>query len=129
MGIFTGLSEIIPFVGPILSGALAFLIAATVSITSGIYVVLLFIVIHYIESWVLMPVFTKMTTSVHPAAILISLLLGARLFGFVGIILAVPLTVMLYELVDKWSTEKREKGVVRLRKILSLNEGILFIKI
>ena len=109
LGIFTGLSEIIPFVGPIISGALAFLIAATVSFTSGIYVILLFIVIHYIESWVLMPVFTKMTTSVHPAAILVSLLLGARLFGFIGIILAVPLTVMLYELVDRWATEKTKR--------------------
>ncbi len=109
LGLLTGFAEIVPFVGPIVSGALAFLIATTESLTLGMYVLVLYIFIHYLESWVLAPYFIKMTTSVHPAAILISLLLGGRLFGFVGIILAVPLTVMVYELVDRWSMEKTKR--------------------
>ena len=111
LGIITGLAEIVPFVGPIVSGSLAFLIAAPESFTLGMYVFLLYVFIHYLESWVLAPYFIKMTTSLHPAAILVSLLLGARLFGFIGIILAVPLTVMVYELIDRWSTEKIKRRV------------------
>lgn len=109
LGILTAILEIVPFVGPIVSGAIAFLIASSVSLSSGVYVFLLFLLLHEIESLVLAPIFMRMTTSLHPAAILISILVGARLFGVVGIVLSVPMTVMLQELVESWSLEKTKK--------------------
>lgn len=109
LGILTAILEIVPFAGPILSGAIAFLIAVSSSFTVGIYVFLLYLMIHQVESLVLTPIFMRMTTSLHPAAILISILVGARLFGVVGIILAVPTTVMLQELIEGWSIEKNKR--------------------
>lgn len=106
LGILAGLFEIVPFVGPILAGALAFLIAVSDSFSSGIYVFLLFLLIQQIESILLTPVFMRLTTNLHPAVILISLLVGGKLLGFVGIIIAVPAAVMLQELVESWSNEK-----------------------
>jgi len=109
LGILTGLLEIVPFVGPIVSGAIALLLAFSQSSSAVVYVLLLYLLIHYVESWFLAPMFMKMTTSLHPAAIVISLLVGARLFGFVGLILAVPLTVMVQELIESWAVEKNKK--------------------
>ncbi|MDE2001325.1 MAG: AI-2E family transporter [Patescibacteria group bacterium] len=109
LGLLSGIMEIVPFVGPILSGAIALVIAASTSPGSLIYVFLLYLLIHEVESWILTPVFMRMTTSLHPAAILISLLVGAELFGVVGLILAVPVTVMLQEMVDSWSAEKSRR--------------------
>src|SRR3989344_6103209 len=109
LGILAGLLEIVPFVGPILSGLVAFTIAASESLSSGLYVFILFVLIQQAEGTLLVPVLMRLTTSVHPAAVLISLLVGARLFGFVGIILAVPLAVMFQELVDSWANEKTRK--------------------
>jgi predicted PurR-regulated permease PerM len=109
LGIFAGLFEIVPFVGPILSGAIAFLVAASDSWSAGIYVFLMFLLIQQAESVLLTPVFMRLTTNLHPAIILISLLVGARLMGFIGFILAVPLAVMLQELVDHWSNEKTKR--------------------
>ena len=109
LGILTGLLEIVPFVGPIVSGTIALLLAFSQSSSAVVYVLLLYLLIHYVESWFLAPMFMKMTTSLHPAAIVISLLVGARLFGFVGLILAVPLTVMVQELIESWAVEKNKK--------------------
>lgn len=109
LGIFAGLFEIVPFVGPILSGAAAFLIAISDSFTSGIYVFFLFMFIQQIEGSLLTPVFMRLTTSVHPAVILIALLLGGRLLGFVGLVIAVPVAVMLQELVEYWTNEKDKR--------------------
>lgn len=109
LGILAGLLEIVPYVGPIFGGLIAFLIAASESLTLGLYVAIMFIIIQQLESTLLVPVVMRFTTSVHPAAVLISLLVGARLFGFVGIILAVPMAVMLQELIDSWANEKTKR--------------------
>ncbi len=109
LGLLSAVLEIVPFAGPILSGAIAFLIALSTSLTMGIYVFLLYLLIHQVESLVLTPIFMRMTTSLHPAAILVSILVGARLFGVIGVILAVPMTVMLQEMIDGWSMEKTRR--------------------
>ncbi len=109
LGILAGLLEIVPFVGPIISGAIAFLIAITESFSAGIYVFLLFLLIQQIEGTLLTPVFMRLTTSLHPAVILVALLVGAKLLGFIGVILAVPIAVTLQELVEHWSTEKTKR--------------------
>ncbi|HEY4499919.1 MAG TPA: AI-2E family transporter [Candidatus Paceibacterota bacterium] len=109
LGILAGLLEIIPFVGPILSGATAFLIAISQSVTSGIWVLILFLVIQQVEGTLLVPVFMKLTTDLHPAMILISLLIGSKLLGFIGIILAVPAAVLAQEVINHWSTFKLKK--------------------
>ena len=115
LAILAGLLEIVPFVGPIVSGAIAFLIAISDSFSAGLYTFLLFVIVQQAESTFLVPLIMRLTTSVHPAAVLISLLLGVRLFGAVGIILAVPLTVAIQELIDSWANEKTK------RKTPSLN--------
>lgn len=112
LGILTGLLELAPFVGPIVSGAIAILIASSDSLTSGIYVFLLYLLVQQAESTLLVPVITKISTNLNPAAVLISLLVGARLFGIIGIVLAVPLTVLIEELINTWSTEKGGRKAV-----------------
>jgi predicted PurR-regulated permease PerM len=106
IGILAGLLEIVPFVGPIVSGAIAFLIAISESWMTGLYVFLFFVLVQQAESILLTPMFMRLTTSLHPALILISLLVGARLFGFVGIIIAVPIGVAVQEIMDRWSYKK-----------------------
>ncbi len=109
LALLAGILEIVPFVGPILSGATAFLIAVSQSVTTGVYVLVLFLVIQQLEGAFLVPAFMKMTTDLHPAVILVSLLLGGELLGFIGIILSVPAAVLAQEIVNHWSTLKVKK--------------------
>ena len=113
LGIVAGILELVPYVGPIFSGGVAVLVALTTSFTLGIYTLLLFVVIQQIENNVLVPAVMSLTTSLNPVAILISLLIGAKLFGFIGLILAVPAAVLLQELAEDWSaSKKRRRGLL-----------------
>ena len=113
LGMLAGLLEIVPFVGPILAGAVAFLIAVTQSFYSGAYVIILFLIVQQLEGSLLVPIFMKMTTDLHPAVILISLLVGSELLGFIGIILAVPAAVLFQEVLNHWSAFKlRRRGML-----------------
>ncbi len=111
LGILAGIFELVPYVGPIFSGSVAVLVAATDSLTLGVYALLLFILIQQIENNVLVPAVMSLTTSLNPVVILISLLVGAKLFGFIGLILAVPAAVLLQEIIEDWSeSRKRNRG-------------------
>lgn len=109
LGILTGLMEIVPFVGPVFSGAIAFLIALSQSFTSAIYVLILFVLIQQLENHLLVPTFMRLAIGLNPAMILISLLIGGRIFGFVGLILAVPASVLVQEIINYWSDTKSKR--------------------
>ncbi|MDP3947744.1 MAG: AI-2E family transporter [bacterium] len=110
LGILAALLEIIPFVGPIFAGSIAVLIALADSPMLAIYTLLLFVVIQQIESQLMVPVVMRRAIGVHPVVILMSLLLGAQLAGFLGLIIAVPTAVILQEFLDDWSLRKMRSG-------------------
>jgi predicted PurR-regulated permease PerM len=114
LGILAGLLEIVPFVGPIFSGAVAFLIALSQSTSAAIYVLILFTVIQQLESYLLTPTFMRLTTGLNPPLILISLLIGSQLLGFVGLVLAVPAAVLVQEVINYWSSSKQKRKAALL---------------
>lgn len=114
LGILAGLLEIVPFVGPIFSGAVAFLIALSQSLSSAIYVLILFIVIQQLESYLLTPTFMRLATGLNPPLILISLLVGGKLLGIVGLVLAVPAAVLAQEVINYWSDSKIKRRAAQL---------------
>ena len=106
LGIFAAIFELIPIVGPIFAGGLAVVIGFSESAATGIYVLLLFLVIQQLENHVLVPIMMQKAIDVHPVVILIALLGGVELAGFVGLILAVPAVVVASEVVNDWVAQK-----------------------
>lgn len=109
LGVLAGIFEVVPFVGPIFAGLLAFIIASTVSWKLGIYVIILFVVIQQLESQLLVPAVMKRTVDLHPVIVVVSLLAGVQIAGFIGLILAIPVAVILQEFVADWSERKQHK--------------------
>lgn len=107
LGVMAGVFEIVPYVGPIFSGSIAVLIGLTDSLSLGIYTLILFIIIQQLENHLLVPTVTHLTTSLNPVVTLSSLLIGTKVFGFVGLILSVPIAVLLQEIVEDWSSSKQ----------------------
>lgn len=107
LGIAAGLFELIPYVGPIFSGSMAVLFALTESVTLGMYALILFIVIQQLESHLLIPTVMGRTTNLNPVIVLVSLLMGGKIFGLIGVILAVPLAVLAQEMLRDWSVSHR----------------------
>jgi len=109
LGILAGIFEIIPFVGPVFGGGLAVLLALSQSFTVALYTFALFVIIQQIENHVLVPSFMRYATALNPAVVMVSLLLGAAVFGFAGIILAVPAAVLVQEILEDWTASKQKR--------------------
>lgn len=109
LALLAGGLEIIPFVGPIVAGALAFLVGISQSVTLGIATVILFFVIHQLEAHIVLPLVMRKTTGIHPVIVALSIVAGYQLYGFIGIILAIPFVVVIQELVDDFTARKHRQ--------------------
>lgn len=108
LGVIAGILEIVPIIGPIITGLLAFVIAASDSITLAIYAVIFFILIQQLENHVLVPLFVGKGMRVHPVIVLVSVLAGGEIAGFTGILLSVPIAVLVQEIFD-YIAERKSK--------------------
>lgn len=95
LGILAGLFEIIPYFGPILSALPATVIGFGISPTMGFAVLVLAFVIAQIENYVFVPKVMQKSTGVSPIITLISLAIGLRVAGTVGVLVSVPVVITL----------------------------------
>ncbi|HLR08290.1 MAG TPA: AI-2E family transporter [Bacillota bacterium] len=90
LAIIMGLTNIIPYFGPIIGAIPAILITATVSRKLVIFVIIAVFAIQLIESNLISPYVVGRSVRIHPIAIIFALLLGGEVGGAIGMILAVP---------------------------------------
>lgn len=95
LAVLAGILEIVPTLGPIISAVPAIIVAFTISPTLAIAVVVAYLVIQAIENNVLVPKIMEKAVGLHPIVIIISIMVGARLMGVVGALLAIPFISML----------------------------------
>lgn len=95
IGILVGITNIIPYFGAIISAIPAILLALLKSKWLALYVVGLILLIHQLESSILTPKIIGSSVGLHPLLIIFALLAGGQLWGFVGLLLAVPLMAVL----------------------------------
>jgi predicted PurR-regulated permease PerM len=99
LGFVAGLLAFIPFFGPIVSGALAILIAFTEGPEKALYVAILMVAIEQVEDNVVVPFVQRWAVKLPPVLALISFVIFATLFGPAGLLFATPLMVVLMALV------------------------------
>ena len=99
--------EIVPVVGPILAAVPAIVSAFLSSPVLGLTVIGLYIIVQQLESHVIVPVVMRKTVGLSPLVVVLALLIGAKLGGIFGIVLSVPITAVLAELVNDWDKKKR----------------------
>jgi len=109
IGILAGIFELVPMIGPVIVGAAAFLIAVSSSFSLGIYAIIFFMIIQQLENHVLIPLVMGKAMRVHPLMVILSILAGGQIAGFVGILLAVPIAVITEEVVT-YLGEKRKSS-------------------
>lgn len=107
LALIAGIFELIPYVGPIVVGAITFLIILPQSLTTALIAVLIFFIIHQIEGHILVPFVMNKAIGTDPLIILIAVLAGAEIAGIVGALVAVPVGIIFEEVIDEWSVRKR----------------------
>ena len=105
--LLAGLFEIIPIAGPILAAIPAVATAFLQSPLLGLATLLLYVVVQQTESHVIVPVVIRRVVGLSPLIVVMALLVGGRLGGLLGILLAVPLTAIIAEFIDDWDKKKR----------------------
>jgi predicted PurR-regulated permease PerM len=97
IGVIAGLLGFVPYLGPILGLGLALLVAVLqfTSLAQVIPVLLVFGLGQLIESMVVTPKLVGERIGLHPVAVILALLAGGQLFGFTGVLLALPVTAAI----------------------------------
>lgn len=100
-GLIAGITNIIPYLGPYIGAAPAFIVALTISPIQALYVALVVLVVQQIESNLVSPNIIGKSLDIHPLTIIVILLVAGNLAGVLGMILAVPTyavtkTVVIY---------------------------------
>ena len=90
LGVFAGLCELIPLLGPFLGAVPAVLLGFTISPAYPLIVAVVYLALQQLESNVLTPVVMRRQTGLRPFLILLSLIVGAALAGIWGALVAVP---------------------------------------
>lgn len=94
LGLIAGLLEFIPYVGPALSFVPATVVALAVSPEKALWVIGLYLLVQGVESNLLLPLLMKRMVKLPPALTLLFQAMMATLFGFLGLLLAVPILAM-----------------------------------
>jgi predicted PurR-regulated permease PerM len=110
LGMIAGVLEFVPIFGPILASIPAIGIGLTVSPIMGLWVLLLYVGIQQLESNVLQPIVMKGAVKLPPALSLTFQVMMAILFGFIGIVVAVPILAMLIVFVKSLYLEPMEEA-------------------
>ena len=97
LSLISGICNIIPIIGPIISCVLIMFFAVFDSWVKALIVLIFCIIIQQIESNVLMPVLTNKINGLPVSLVLISVLIGGALWGIMGAILAIPVAGILFE--------------------------------
>jgi predicted PurR-regulated permease PerM len=90
LGVIVALLDLIPLAGATIAAVLVGLVAFIHSIVAGIVVVAFFIAYQQLENHVLQPLVYGRTVQLSPLAVLLSVLVGAEVFGIVGALAAIP---------------------------------------
>lgn len=100
LGAWVSLTALIPYLGAWIGGVPAVLVALSISPTTAVLTVILFVVIQQLESNFLTPRIQSQAVRVHPILVLLAVIAGTQLAGLTGTIFAVPAVAVLRVLYD-----------------------------
>lgn len=102
IGMAAGILDIIPYFGPIIGALPAIFLALLESPVKALYVAILFIIIHQLESTIISPKILGDRVGLHPLTVIFVILVGGQLAGIAGVLLAVPLTAGIKACFNFW---------------------------
>lgn len=109
LALLAAVFELIPVFGPILAAIPAVLVALTAGGASLMFLVIgLYVIIQQFENHLIYPLVVTKVVGVPPLLVILSLIIGAQLAGFLGIILSVPVAATIQELVSDIQKEKQK---------------------
>ncbi|MBL7142003.1 AI-2E family transporter [Patescibacteria group bacterium] len=110
LAVIAGLTEVVPYIGPWLGAIPAVIIALTQSPTLVLLVIILYVIIQQVENHLISPYIMHRAVGLDPLVIILALLVGGKLAGPIGMVLAVPAATIIAILI-RYYLEHREKVI------------------
>ncbi|MBA3789229.1 AI-2E family transporter [Patescibacteria group bacterium] len=108
LAVFTGIAELIPIFGSFIAGFPAVIIAYSAGgVPLALIVAGLFIIVNQFEGNLIHPLVVKKVVGVPPLLVLLAIIAGGDLAGFLGVVLAVPLAAVVREALGDYDRRKR----------------------
>ena len=107
LGLVVAILDLIPLAGATLAAILVTTVAFIDWIPAGIVVLIFFVVYQQLENHVLQPLVYSRTVQLSPLAILISVLIGAKIAGILGALAAIPVAGTIQVLLLAWRAQRR----------------------
>lgn len=114
LAVTMALFEIIPVFGPVLAAVPGIMVAFTEGmryvnpgLTAALFVALFYFIIQQFESHLIYPLVVRKVIGIPPVLVIIALVVGFKMAGFLGIILSVPITAILMEFLNDVAREKK----------------------
>jgi predicted PurR-regulated permease PerM len=98
-GVFYGLMELIPYIGPILGALPPVLVALFNDPITAVWVILLFVALQQLEGHFVAPQVFRISLRINPIVIILSLLVGYQIYGIAGALVALPVAAVVRETV------------------------------
>ncbi|MCX6721200.1 MAG: AI-2E family transporter [Candidatus Staskawiczbacteria bacterium] len=118
LALISGILNFIPYIGPWIT---TFILLAFIAVSSGswltvIYVLAAIVIIQEVENKLLTPLLMKKMTDLPAVLVLMSMLIGGKVFGFTGLIFAVPVAGIIYEFLREFLEKKRDGSNVLIEE-------------
>ncbi len=110
--VLTAIAMIIPYFGALASSIPPILYALTISPGKALIVAIIYVVAHQVESNMIQPLVMARAVKLHPAVVAVGVVAVERLFGFVGLIIAVPILATVRILIQElWISPMEERNL------------------
>lgn len=110
LAIIAAFTELIPMVGPVLGAIPAVIIALFISPVMALIVGVFYIFVQQLENHILVPQVMKKAVGLNPVIIISAMLIGAKLLGILGVILAVPVAASISVILKEWPKKEVNSG-------------------
>lgn len=97
LAVLAGILEIFPYIGPIMAAIPAIILGFLQAPILGLWVLFLYLIIQQLENNIITPLVISKIVKLNPVAVIFAALIGGKLGGIPGIILAVPITAVVAE--------------------------------
>lgn len=107
LGLWAGITEIIPIVGPWLGGIPAVIVALTHGWQTAVIVGLIILGMQTLENWFLVPRVMRGAVGLTPLAVFLAILAGTQLMGIPGAVLAIPIAATIQVILTDWIDQRK----------------------
>ena len=109
LGLWAGITEIIPIVGPWLGGIPAVVVALTMGPEKALLVALIILAMQSLENWFLVPRVMRGAVGLTPLTVFVAIIAGTQLMGVIGAILAIPIAAGLQVVLSEYMNQRRSR--------------------